>query len=807
MTQTVTRTSTYLPWWKQLRTWLILLVVALVLVPVLIQIGTVLPRTYSQDVEQILNQLDAVAGVKNDQIISWLGEGHRGLSFLLSDDIRREQAIRLIDTLDEELEQEYNEFLASYQASTITFDSLILYNIDGLILAGSNPIDVGKRVNRQPFYNGSINNAAYIQPPYYAVNSNELATFVSSQITDETGALLGIMGGTLRIETLNNIMLTNSTGYAESGESLLVSQQTNYFLTPSRFEGYSQNQAYTSEGIEDGLQGNSGGGLYDDYRNPPVPVVSSYRYIPELEAVLIVKVDQAEALAITFSTINAIALIAGLSAIIAIVIGYRFASRIAAPLVQLTRAAIAVTEGDYSQRVETNSQNEIGQLSNAFNVMTSELETNINNLEILNEELEQRVEERTRDLNIAAQVSQQVTRVLDMNQLLPDLANLTRNGFELEHVSVFVYDKQSNSLVLQAGSGEVGTIMLEEGKHFNISDQGLVPLAARTGEAQIINDVYASPDHFVNPLLPNTRSEMTIPMRVGGNLIGVMDLQSNEIDHFTKEIENVLVALAEQIAIAIQNADLYQQAELARQAAEKSDTVKSQFLASMSHELRTPLNGIMNFTGVVADGMIGPVNEKQQKFLRDAVSNAEHLLALINDVLDISKIESGALKLFVTEDIDVGEIVTTVARTGETLVLDKPVKVITEIDDNLPLIVGDKRRIQQILLNIVSNACKFTKEGGITIGVKQQNDDLLMWVTDSGPGIAPEDHNSVFETFLQTETGLRSGSGTGLGMPISRKLAEAHGGQLWLESTVGEGTTFYVTLPIQSKELKMQVAH
>jgi signal transduction histidine kinase len=244
--------------------------------------------------------------------------------------------------------------------------------------------------------------------------------------------------------------------------------------------------------------------------------------------------------------------------------------------------------------------------------------------------------------------------------------------------------------------------------------------------------------------------------------------------------------------------------EEARLEAERANDVKSQFLASMSHELRTPLNGIINFTGFVLDGMLGPINEKQSKFLGDVVSNSEHLLALINDVLDISKIESGSLKLYIEEDINLNEEMQKVLRTGEGLLNDKPVNILTHIPKDLPRVSGDKRRINQIMLNLISNACKFTDEGTITVSASQENGFITFTVKDSGPGIAPEDHKAVFENFKQTETGLRQGGGSGLGLPISRKLAEAHGGQLWFESERDQGTTFFVKLPIQSPELQRE---
>lgn len=246
--------------------------------------------------------------------------------------------------------------------------------------------------------------------------------------------------------------------------------------------------------------------------------------------------------------------------------------------------------------------------------------------------------------------------------------------------------------------------------------------------------------------------------------------------------------------------------QAARAQAERANQVKSAFLASMSHELRTPLNGIINFTGFVADEMLGPVNEKQTQFLRDAIVNAEHLLSLINDVLDISKIEAGSLRLFIENNVDLAKELETVARTGKTLLADKPVELNIDIQGTLPLLQGDKRRIRQIMLNLVSNACKFTDEGSVTIKAKQCDNEIFLSVKDTGPGIEAKDHDAIFETFLQTETGLRKGGGTGLGLPISKKLAEAHGGRMWLESEPGAGAEFFVVLPLQAEITSTPVA-
>ncbi len=239
--------------------------------------------------------------------------------------------------------------------------------------------------------------------------------------------------------------------------------------------------------------------------------------------------------------------------------------------------------------------------------------------------------------------------------------------------------------------------------------------------------------------------------------------------------------------------------EAARDQAERADKVKSAFLASMSHELRTPLNSVINFTKFVHQGIMGPVNKEQQEALGEVIDSGKHLLSLINDVLDMSKIESGTLKLFMEDQVDVQAVLESAHTKAKSLLVDKPIELKLELESSLPTIRADRQRLLQILLNILSNACKFTEQGSIRIKAYTAGDELVFAVQDTGPGIAPEDQAAVFEPFRQTETGLRQGGGTGLGMPISQKLAEAHGGRIWLESNKGEGATFYVSIPIHSK--------
>jgi signal transduction histidine kinase len=257
-----------------------------------------------------------------------------------------------------------------------------------------------------------------------------------------------------------------------------------------------------------------------------------------------------------------------------------------------------------------------------------------------------------------------------------------------------------------------------------------------------------------------------------------------------------LASAFNEMANAIQQREMSLQ--IAREQAERADRAKSMFLASVSHELRTPLNAIINLTKFVAMEFYGPVNQEQFEILGKTEASGKHLLNLINDVLDISKIEAGSLELFVETNVSVEKIVALAVETGRNLLMNDTVTISYEVEPDLPPLTGDEQRIRQIVYNLISNACKFTSDGEIVFRAYRCGDEVHFAICDSGPGIDVKDHEKIFDTFRQAKTGLRKGRGTGLGLPISRSLAEAHGGRLWLESTPGKGTTFFVALPIHS---------
>jgi signal transduction histidine kinase len=267
------------------------------------------------------------------------------------------------------------------------------------------------------------------------------------------------------------------------------------------------------------------------------------------------------------------------------------------------------------------------------------------------------------------------------------------------------------------------------------------------------------------------------------------------------------------LALAALNAELTRANQRLREAVEKAreaDRLKAEFLATMSHELRTPLNSIIGFSKVLLNGLAGPITDMQRVDLTAVYTSGQHLLGLVNDILDLSKIEAGRMVLN-KEWLDFHEIIAGVMSTAVALVEDKPIQLREKLHPDLPRVYADRMRVRQIVLNLVSNAAKFTDEGFITLEAKPVVEDgrlyILCSVQDTGIGIAPDKLLLIFEAFRQLDsTTARRAEGTGLGLSISRRLAEMHGGQLYAESTPGGGSTFYFALPVHGEERELKGA-
>jgi|GEM_PF-976751 len=420
------------------------------------------------------------------------------------------------------------------------------------------------------------------------------------------------------------------------------------------------------------------------------------------------------------------------------------------------------------------------------------------------EQLLSQVEYRALELETVAQVSTSAAGLLNVEELLQTVVDLTKHRFGLYHAHIYLYNPESQLLELAFGAGEIGRTMVKEGRSIPLDrEQSLVAQAGRARRSIIENDVRSNPNFLPHPLLPETRAEMATPLIAGSMLLGVLDVQSDQSNIFTDDDRKIQTTLASQIAIALQNARLFAEQTATMQRLQELDQLKSAFLANMSHELRTPLNSILGFTEVILEGINGPINDLIHNDLSIIHRNGRHLLNLINDILDMAKIESGKLTLF-RETFDVVEVLHEVASTVGPLATQKHLELLVDIEPNLKLpVYADRFRIRQVLLNIVGNALKFTEQGSVTIGIDTTPTTRMIKIQDTGIGIPLDNQDTIFMEFHQVDNSTtRKAGGTGLGLPISRHLVEMHGGKLSMVSSgnPGEGSLFTIELPINASE-------
>jgi signal transduction histidine kinase len=288
-----------------------------------------------------------------------------------------------------------------------------------------------------------------------------------------------------------------------------------------------------------------------------------------------------------------------------------------------------------------------------------------------------------------------------------------------------------------------------------------------------------------------------VPLLREEQVIGSLTFNRKAAGAFSQEIVDVLKTFATQSALAIQNARLFR--EIADKSAqlEAASRHKSEFLANMSHELRTPLNAIIGFSEVLVDRMFGELNDKQDEYLKDIYASGQHLLSLINDILDLAKIEAGRMELEAA-DFDLPGAIDNALILVRERASRCGITLGHSVDERLGSIRGDERKVKQVLLNLLSNALKFTPEGGrIDVSARVHDGVAEVSVVDTGVGIAPEDQEAVFEEFRQVGAADKKVEGTGLGLALSRKFIELHGGRIWVKSAVGVGSTFTFTLPLQ----------
>lgn len=399
----------------------------------------------------------------------------------------------------------------------------------------------------------------------------------------------------------------------------------------------------------------------------------------------------------------------------------------------------------------------------------------------------------TDDVALIQSIANQTATAIDNARLLAQTQATVR---EVERLNRRL-TRQNWTEVGQEGG--IQGYRFSDGQVYSDNSAMLPPMKLAAQQKQLVKQIQGSNG--------GREAELAVPLMLRGELIGVLGVKREKSADWAAEEVSAIQAVANQVALALENARLSEEQEKTIFKLQDVDRIKSEFLTSMSHELRTPLNSILGFADVLLQGIDGDLNELAVNDIGLIYNSAQHLLALINDILDISKIEAGMMEL-VQESLPLDEMTREVLAAAHSLIKHKPVELSIDISEDLPAVYADKLRLRQILLNLTSNAAKFTAKGEILIKAKvsEENPEFMsIWVSDSGIGIATEKLETIFDRFSQADSSTtRQYGGTGLGLPICKQLVEMHGGTIGVTSELAIGSTFHFTIPLADSMIMVQ---
>jgi signal transduction histidine kinase len=486
---------------------------------------------------------------------------------------------------------------------------------------------------------------------------------------------------------------------------------------------------------------------------------------------------------------------------------------ISSPLLKLQESASLIARGDLDTYVDKSSSDEIGALAQHLDVMRgsikqlfAELKESKDKLEDYSRTLEHKVKLRTRELaqsveelKALGEISQAVNSTLDLETVLTSIVRHAVQLSKTDAGTIYEFDEAEGVFVPRINYGTHADLIeaLRESR-LRVGDRTVMGRAAVKRAPVQIPDLAEVPDYPLSYVQQaGYRALLALPLLREDRLIGGLVVRRKASGKFPAPVLDLLQTFASQSVLAIHNARLFREIEEKGRELESANQHKSEFLANMSHELRTPLNAILGYTELILDNIYGVVPEKIQEVLERLGKNGRHLLNLINDVLDLSKIEAGQLSLSLNE-YSMEDVIQTVIASVEALVAEKDLELKVDVPKDLAIGKGDEQRIAQVILNLVGNAIKFTDDGEVKVEVNVANETFQVAVHDTGPGIKEADHQKIFDEFQQADgSSTRKKGGTGLGLSISKKIIDMHGGRIWVESTLGKGSIFRFTLPIR----------
>jgi signal transduction histidine kinase len=703
-----------------------------------------------------------------------------------------------------ELDRDEEQSILKLLMSQDVFDRLVLLNSRGQMQIHLSRLahvstEAGYYAKADAFIIPQSTGQIYYSPVRFEETTGEPLMTIAVPLFDiRTGLVDGVLISEIRLKKIWNLI---ADVRLSPGQSVYIVDAQNKVVAhrnPSvvlRDTGF---MVPDQDGIQPGLTG-----------EPAVLAIDTVRF-GQQEFNIIAEQAVPDALA---SAINSLAIIA-VTIVVALVaassLGFLIVRQIVRPIETMAATAQAISAGDLSQQVRITSRDELGILANAFNYMTTQLRNLIDSLE-------QQVTRRTRQIETVVEISQRLTGILDLQTLLREIVTITKETFNYYHVHIYLLQEENQTLVMAKGYGEAGDKMEEQGYQIPLNaPTSLVARAARHREIVLVDDVRHAPDWLPNPLLPDTCSEMAVPIIMEQKLVGVLDVQSNKVAGLDEEDKDLLRSLANHVAVAVTNAQLYhmeqvlrrQEAERAKELATLNATLKTtqaellrqerlatlgQLTATVSHEIRNPLATIR------ASAFAVDLKTRNKDLdVEEAVDRIQRNITrcdnIITELLDYTRMKEPELQTLYFDEWLQQVLTEQTIPKDITLNLNLSSGVDVSLDPN---------RFQRVIINLVDNACQAMLEYSIlnehprvlSITSDVIDRQLKLSIADTGPGIAPDVMPHIFEPLYSTK-----GFGVGLGLPIVREIVKQHAGEIEITSTSGQGTEVTLWLPLPEQE-------
>ena len=711
----------------------------------------------------LFDRLNVATSLKESQVNQWVDNQRRDVILMtqLPDLINNSEIAFIKDRESPEYKASIEllrKFMANISTIKPNMRQISILTNNGITVVSTDILKEGK-------YQALGNTTTYftrdqsriIVPNFYisAITGKAAMTF-AAPISNKAGVRIGVVAVDLDLKGVDDIIRENA-GLGVTGETYLVGRLNakNVLISGAGSANEELTKDIKSEGITEVTRGKVGEGLYVNYKN--VPVLGGYVWIDNLDLALLGEISQTEAFEPADRLARDILLIGLSSAGILLTAVYLIARRISQPILAIADAANQVSGGNLNAQAVVLTEDEIGVLAIAFNQMTTQLKMSGEQLADYSRTLEQKVEQRTSEIKA-------------------------------------IIDNMVDGLVVVDGENRI--------TQFNPAIAGMIGVSSKAvSAAKNYTDVFK--EQAIANLVANTRAnpkqvfseEFSLPDRRTGKAVATSIYRDIDTSENAEPITSYLgtVILIRDIT-----------------AEKEVDRMKTDFISTVSHELRTPLTSVLGFAKLIQKKLeesilplIQTDDKKVNRSIRQVteniaiiVSEGTRLTKLINEVLDVAKIEAGKMQ-WNMDRLEITEVIDRAFAATSALFEQKGLEPIKAIASDLPKIQGDKDRLIQVVINLISNAVKFTDKGCITCQVKQQDQSIVVSVTDQGVGISESDQPKVFEKFKQVgDTLTDKPQGTGLGLPISREIVEYHGGKIWVESELGKGSTFSFSLPI-----------